>query len=249
MPEITINNIKINYQTFGSGTSFLVLHGWGSNSERWRAVAEKIAESGYKVIVPDLPGFGESQQLDRPWSPNDYCAFIEKFSDAIGIKEFYLMGHSFGGAIAAKFAIKFPQRINKLFLVAAACVREKTVKKKAFGVLSKIVKIFKFIPYYDFFKKVAYKFIIKKSDYLSVDGVMKETYLNVIADDLSQFSGFIKVPTVIIGGDKDDSTPVENAHLLNQKIKNSKLVIIPGADHLLHKKIPEVLAQKILENI
>jgi len=247
--ETEVNGLKINYQIFGNGKPFLILHGWGSNSERWRAVAEKIAESGYKVIIPDLPGFGESQQLDSPWTPNDYCAFIEKFGEATGLKEFYLMGHSFGGAVSAKFAIKFPQRVSKLFLVSAACVREKTAKKQVFGALSKIVKIFKFIPYYNFFKKVIYKFIVKKSDYLSVDGVMKETYLNVIADDLSQFSGFIKVPTVIIWGDKDDSTPVENARLLNQKIKNSKLVIIPGADHLLHKKIPDVLAQKILENI
>lgn len=253
--ETEVNGLKIHYQIFGeglpaqAGKPFLILHGWGSNSERWRPVAEKIAEKGCKVVVPDLPGFGESQQLDRPWSSNDYCVFIEKFSEAIGLSEFYLMGHSFGGAISAKFAIKFPQRINKLFLVSAACIREKTAKKKAFGAISKIVRIFKFIPFYDFFKRAVYKFIIRKSDYLNVDGVMKETYLNVIADDLSQFSGFIKVPTIIIWGEKDDSTPIENAHLLNRKIKNSKLVIIPGADHLLHKKIPDILAQKILENI
>ena len=78
---------------------------------------------------------------------------------------------------------------------------------------------------------------------------MKQTYLNVVTDDVSFNLPFIKVPTIIIWGDKDDSTPIENAHLINEKIKNSKLVIIPGAGHDLNKKQPEILAEKVLENI
>ena len=78
---------------------------------------------------------------------------------------------------------------------------------------------------------------------------MKDTFKNVISEDLAQFTGFIRVPTIIIWGDKDKSTPFEDAQFMNNKIKNSKLVVINGAGHALNKECPEVLANKILENI
>ncbi|MCX6720058.1 MAG: alpha/beta hydrolase, partial [Candidatus Staskawiczbacteria bacterium] len=122
--EIAINGFKINYQTFGEGKPFLFLHGWGSNSDRWVEVAEKIAQKGYKVIVPDLPGFGKSDALPIPWNTNKYIDFIERFVKELNLSEYYLLGHSFGGALASKMAVKHNQDVQKLFLVSAACVRK-----------------------------------------------------------------------------------------------------------------------------
>lgn len=247
--EITINGIKTNYQTFGDGIPFLILHGWGSNSDRWVAVADQISQKGFKVIIPDLPGFGKSDILPVAWNMNNYIKWLEEFVKELNIGEFYLMGHSFGGALAVKLAINHAQEVKKLFLVSAASVRKKTAKKSAFKSISKIVKIFSFLPFYQLFRKAFYKFIIVRSDYPYVEGVMKETFTNVIFEDLSQFTGFIKTPTIIIWGDKDKSTPIDDAHFMNQKIKNSKLFIISGAGHILNRECPEVLAEKILENI
>ena len=253
-----IGGIKTNYQVFGEGKPLLILHGWMSNSDRWALVAEKIAEGGlastgeaggFRVIVPDLPGFGKSDALSMPWDTNKYINWAEQFVKELGISDFYLLGHSFGGALASKIAVKHAQEVKKLFLVSAACVRKKTGQKSFLKNISKVVKLFYFLPYYGFFRKAFYKFIIRKSDYVYVDGIMKETYLNVVGEDLSFHLPFIKVPTVIIWGDKDESTPIEDARLINAKIKNSKLVIIPGAGHKLNKDQPEVLAEKVLENI
>ena len=133
--------------------------------------------------------------------------------------------------------------------MAAASVRKKTATKSTYRNISKIVKIFSFVPFYDLFRKAFYKFIIRKSDYVHVPDQMKETYKNVIAEDLSQFTGFIRTPTVIIWGDKDQSTPIDDAHFMHSKIKNSKLVVINGAGHILNKECPEILVEKILENI
>ncbi len=254
--ETTINGIKTNYKIFDGSfsdkeerKSFIILHGWGSNSGRWELIAEKIAEKGFNVIVPDLPGFGESQQLERPWTVNDYVKWFEDLTKELSVQDFYLMGHSFGGALAAKISVKYPQRVKKLFLVAAAVVRKKTTKKKISEKISKFVKLFYFLPYYSFFRKAVYKFIIRRSDYIYTDGIMKKTYLNVISDDISFNLPFIRVPTVIIWGEKDKSTPVEDANFIKEKIKNSKLIIIPEADHLIHKQLPELLTEKVLENI
>jgi pimeloyl-ACP methyl ester carboxylesterase len=244
-----INGKKTNYEVVGSGQPLVIFHGWGSNTERWQAVAEILAENGFKVIIPDLPGFGKSEELVSPWNMNNYLKWAEEFVKELNLQEFDLLGHSFGGALAVKLAIKYPQNVKKLFLVSAASVRKKTTKKSIFKNLAKVVKLFAFVPGYAFFRKAFYKFVIRRSDYPYVSGTMAETFKNVIGEDLSQFTGFLKIPTIIIWGDKDKSTPIEDAHFMNQKIKNSKLVVIEGAGHALNKENPEVLAQKILENV
>ncbi len=249
--EITINGIKTNCQVFGEGKPFLILHGWGSNSERWQEVAEIISQKGFKVMVPDLPGFGTSDPLPGPWNTNKYVAWIEEFIKNYSEfrSGFYLLGHSFGGALASKLAVKHSQEIKGLFLVSAACVRKKTAKKGMFAKISKVVKLFNFLPYYNFLRKAVYKFIIKKSDYVYVKGVMRETYLNIIAEDLSFHLPFVKVPTTIIWGDKDEFTSIEDGRFINRQIKKSKLVVIPEAGHDLNRKQAEVLAVKVLENV
>ena len=247
--EIIINGIKTNYQVFGEGKPFLIFHGWGSNSDRWAEVAERLSQKGFKVIVPDMPGFGKSDLPPNPWNINKYVNWSEQVVKELGLKDFYLLGHSFGGALASKVAVKHNQDIKKLFLVSAACVRKKTTKKSFFKNLSKIVKLFYFLPYYSFFRKAFYKFIIGKSDYVYVQGIIRETYLNVISEDLSFHLPFIKVPTVIIWGDQDELTPLEDAYFINKQVKGSKLIVIPNANHDLNRKQPEILSEKILENV
>ena len=78
---------------------------------------------------------------------------------------------------------------------------------------------------------------------------MKETYLKVVSEDLSHRLLFIKNPTVIIWGDKDDSTPIADAHFINSNIKDSKLIVLPDRKHSLQLEAPELLVRSIIENI
>jgi pimeloyl-ACP methyl ester carboxylesterase len=247
--ELTVNGIKTHYEVFGKGKPFLILHGWGSNSERWMEVAKLISEKGYKVIVPDLPGFGKSEMLKNPWTANQYVNWTDAFILELKLGEFYLLGHSFGGALASKMAIKHAQDMKGLFLVAAAVVRTKTTGKKASAGVAKLVGIFSFMPGYKLFRKAVYKFILRRSDYAYVDGVMKQTYLNVIGDDVSFQMPFIKVPTVVIWGDKDQSTPFTEGQFIQKEIKNAILEVIPGAGHDLNRKQPSELAEKVLAHL
>ena len=251
--KILIQDINTVYKVIGEGRPFLILHGWGSNSDRWLKIAEQISDRGFKVLILDLPGFGKSDALQRPWNLNNYVEWVENFIKRLNLTDFYLLGHSFGGALAVKLAVKHPQEIKKLFLVSAACVRKKTgpkgYLKNFFARISKIVKLFYFLPYYGLFRKAVYKFIIRKSDYVYVEGMMKETYLNVVSEDLSFHLPFIKIPTIIVWGSKDDITPIEQAHFIAKQINNSKLAVVQGAGHDLNRKQPEILAEKIINNI
>ncbi len=241
----SIKGLEINYEVIGEGKPLLILHGWGSNSERWQKVGELLAKKGVKVIIPDLPGFGKSQSPSMAWGLDDYCDFIQEFVKLLNLEKFYLLGHSFGGALAVKYSLKFPDKIDKLFLVSAACFRRAAFREKLFYVIAKIFKIFSFLPGYQSFRKGFYKFIVRKSDYPYAEGVMKDIYLKIIKEDLSEILPEIQIPTIIIWGEKDDITKIKDACLINEKIKGSRLEIIPGANHDLNTKAPEELSESI----
>jgi len=247
--KILINNLEINYKTAGEGKSLLVLHGWGGSSDTWIEVQEILSKQGYKTICPDLPGFGKSQIPAYAWDLDDYCDFIESFILSLNLEKFYLLGHSFGGALAVKCGLKFPQKIEKLFLIDAACFRRAKLKKRIFFIIAKILKIFSFLPFYSQAKKAFYKFMVGRSDYPYAEGIMKDIYLKIIKEDLGDDLGKIKMLTVIIWGEKDRTTPLKQAYLVKEKIYQAKLEIIPDVGHSPHRDTPEILAEKILENL
>ncbi len=255
--SVTIKGLNVNYKIFGEDLKektykpMLILHGWISSSEKWIPVCDILAKNNIKVFVVDLPGFGKSQEPSEAWNTDKYIEWVREFCDNVEDlkKDFYLAGHSFGGSLAAKFAVKYNQRLKTLFLISAAIVRESTTTKKLSYYLAKVVKVFSFLPYYDLFRRGIYKYVIRKSDYPHMKGVMRQTYLKVVSEDLSFRLVFIKIPTIIIWGDKDDSTPLADAEFIKSKIPDAKLFILPGKKHSLQIEAPELLAQKIIENI
>jgi len=247
--KILIDNLKINYKIAGSGPAILILHGWGSNSEKWQKVGDLLVKKGLKVIIPDLPGFGSSQKPPEVWGLDDYCKFLQEFVGFLNLEKFCLLGHSFGGALAVKYALAFSEKIDKLFLISAACFRRRAPRKRLFYIIAKVLKIFSFFPYYLYIRKGFYRFIVRKSDYLYADGVMKNIYLKIIREDLGNILEQIQVPTIIIWGREDKIKRLKEARLINEKVKNSKLEIIPNIGHSPHLETPEKLVRAIFKHL
>ena len=143
--KVLVKNLEVSYKISGSSSQilqdktwedksqpFLILHGWGSKSDRWQKIGELLEQKGLKVIIPDLPGFGKSEVPLKAWNLDDYVEWVREFSEQLPELKgnFYLLGHSFGGALTAKFSIKYSQKVKKLFLVSAACIRKNTTIKK-----------------------------------------------------------------------------------------------------------------------
>ena len=122
--KIIIDQLSINCKIFGQGLAVLVLHGWGVGSDSWVEAAVLLAQDGFWVIVPDMPGFGKSETPQRPWNVDDYVDWVKSFADELKLGKFILMGHSFGGQVATKFAAKHPDKVNALVLCAAAVIRK-----------------------------------------------------------------------------------------------------------------------------
>lgn len=238
-------NINAQRRQTDEKRPILILHGWGSRAAAWKEVADFLMKDGYRVIIPDLPGFGDNPPPEKPWGLDEYTEWVDNFVRKNNLTRFYLLGHSFGGGLAIKYAILFPEKVEKLFLVAAAYARRETLKKIFLELISKIFKIFSFLPFYGLFRRAFYKFIIRRSDYAYAKGVMKESYLKVINEDLSSQLAEISAPTVIIWGEKDDITPLKLARFARKNIKNSELVVIEDGGHALELQKPRVLSEKI----
>ena len=252
--EITIDNLKIHYRIAGKGQSLLILHGWGGSSHTWIKVQDILSKKDLKVIVPDLPGFGQSDFPPKPWSVDDYVNFVKKFCDELNLKNFNLLGHSFGGRISIKFSIKYKDQINNLILVDSAGIKQKLNKQdETLFALSKLAhslsKIKIVNPLVGQIRKLLYKTILRKKDYAKLTGMMKETFRNVIYEDLLPYLNSIRVRTLIIWGAKDKIVPVRSAYIFKDRILNSQLKIIPNSGHSPNIYFPEELSDLIINFI
>lgn len=225
----------------------IILHGWQSSKEKWEKV-KTILQEQQEIIIPDLPGFKKEMQLERVWDLDDFIEWFEKFSLDKG--KFFLLGHSFGGRMAIKFAIKHPDKVKALILVDSAGIIPDIKHKNLTKHIVFLQKI-SFLPFYGFFRKMFYKYILRTTDFVEAQKVpyLAETFKNVIVEDLVKDFSKIKVPVFIIWGDKDKLTPVSDAYIMNKEIENSKMEIFKNIGHSPHIEIPEILAEKIQEYI
>lgn len=250
--KIIINGLEINYKNFGDGDrgSVLILHGWGRGADSWIRFGRFLASKGYRVIVPDLPGFGKSQAPDVAWAVADYLKFVENFVAELGLGKMYLIGHSFGGGLAAVFAAHNQETILKLVFVDAAVIRKErlNLRQQAAKTLAAGKSLFMRFPFADklrpFAEKMVYR-IAGNHDYEKTTGAMRETFKNILGEDLSSAVGFLKKPVLIIWGSADRSTPVQDAHQLKHKITGSLLEVIDNCGHNPHLTHPAELCRMV----
>jgi len=247
---ISINNLKVNYKTTGSGPVILILHGWPASSDSWVRSMENLSRLGYQVICPDLPGFGKSHIQVKPWNISNYVEWVLKFADFLKLDKFILLSHSFGGRIAIKFSIKYGNRLKCLILCDSAGIRPKfdaktTAISKAVQIGNNVFSSGFLLKIKDVLRNILY-FLIKNRDYVKAKGVMKATMIKVVEEDLGSYLPEIKNKTLLIWGKKDISVPIEYAYQFKDKIKDSKLEIIPGVGHCPHRRAFERLTEIII---
>ena len=249
--KILIDGLKINYKIAGQGPAILILHGWGGSSDSWISVQEILAKEGFKIIVPDFPGFGKSETPFEPWGVREYSNFVLNLTKILELQKFFLLGHSFGGRVAIKFSVLYPEKIKSLILCNSAGIKQKWgFREKFIFRLSKLGNaIFTFPPLKRFknkFRNLFYIFLRHK-DYAKVEGTMRKIFKKVLTEDLLKDLPRIKTRTLIIWGEFDKLVPVKYAHIFKEKIENSKLEILLKIGHSPHLEVPEKLTEIIID--
>ena len=228
---------QIAYTRYGSGEKLLViLHGWGCNKELFAPIAEHFSAK-YTVVVPDLPGFGESPQPAQAYSVGDCTNLIVTFIQSLGFNSVSLLGHSYGGRIILKmFSLQnLPFTVEKVCLVDAAGIRpKKTVGQKLSLLCYKGGRrILSLPPLKKLFPDAIEKWRKKRgsADFNNASEVMKKTLVLAVNEDLTACLKNITAPTLLFWGEKDDATPLSDAKIMEKKIPDAGLVVLKGGTH------------------
>ncbi|GAB1421835.1 alpha/beta hydrolase [Anaerolineales bacterium] len=231
--HITLDQLNIAQLISGSGEPILLLHGWGANLNLIMDLSERLAKKGNRVYALDLPGFGLSDTPQKVWTIFDYADFIVQFMDYHQLEKVNLFGHSFGGRLSLILAAKHADRINKLVLCDSAGIKPQTPKWKQLR-LTSYKRIRTFLTQIGQEKlaeklRQTYNKRYGSSDFQQVSGIMRETFVNVINQDLLDCAREIKAPTLIFWGANDQDTPVWMA----KKLESS----IPDAGHIIYENV------------
>lgn len=244
---------------------FVLIHGWGGSNKSLLSLAQELQKlfSDSTFTCLDLPGFGENL-LAKEFHLKDYVDYvhkaIQKDRSTYPDKQMVLIGHSVGGKILASLAATSEISNCKLVLINASAIRpNKSLKKQLLNLITLPYRPVKLAlnklglkKLENLLQKGFYKFIVGTRDYtkLNDNPILKETFKNLINEYLTvEELSKIKLDTLVVWGELDEATPLWMGKLIHESIKNSNLVVVPGATHGLPLKQPEVTAKIIKEFI
>lgn len=231
--QLVVDDTLINYylqESKNSNTTVIVfLHGWRSDAMVWAPIAKNLSNSGFPIYSLDLPGFGKSEKPTNSLTLDSYMDLVKEFTEKLGIKKIFLVGHSFGGRVGIKLAVKKPELIKGLVLVNSAGLKKKSLKKSVLNGLAKLAKPF-FAPTFMHSLRTRLYRIIGVQDYVARPE-LKETFVNIINEDLTDLLPRITSKTLIVWGRDDKEVLLADGMRMAKDIPNAKLEIIENAGH------------------
>lgn len=252
MPKVPVLGFKTNYITGEnvekSRTTVLMIHGAGQSSLTWEYQVDALKNRpGVNLIIPDLPGHGESEGSGYK-SIREYSKFIKDFVGTLSLERLILAGHSMGGGIAQVFTLDYPQMVCACILIGTGA-KLRVAKETLETVKSDYKTSCEVAP--------SRSFTLSSPEQLKrkfVEGLLKTpqpiSYWDLVAcdefDSMNDVEG-IRVPTLIISATEDILTPVKYGEYLNLKIRNSKLQVIKDAGHFMMQEKPDEFNRILIE--
>ncbi len=269
-----VDGLRIHcFEAGESGSPVVLLHGGGNDSAHlsWGRVISPLSDH-HRVLAPDFPGYGLSDKPEIKYTMDYYVTFLAHLLDELHLDRVSLVGLSMGGGIALGFALRFPERVEKLVLVAP------------YGVLNKVSAhrlsyLFVHIPYVDevsnwligrsrsMVRWTLLSGLIYSPQRLSpelLDEVYQEShkpgagkaFISFQRDEVlwnglrSNFTSRfheITAPTLLIRGSNDASVPLPPVQRAHELIKGSELYIMQECKHWAPGEKPEEFSRAVLE--
>ena len=242
-----------------AGKAVVLVHGFGGDKDNWSFYAPYLTGE-YRLICPDLPGFGENaRRLDIDHAVAAQAIRLRDFLDALGVDKCHLGGNSMGGYIALHFALEFPDRLRSLTLFNNAGVLgpdESELQKivEADGdesplvprTLAEMERLLGFIvhkPRYIPVQFMKLAFEDAKPHQALLDSIFEQMIDDIQNRPLNERLGEIATPTQIIWGRQDRLVDVSCATTQHAGIKDSEMVILEDVGHVPMIEAPAKTAQ------
>lgn len=252
--SVVIDGYNAPYYDGGKGDPVVLIHGFGDNKISFVQAAQWLTPR-YRVILPEVPGFGETEQASkRSYSIRAQVEFFHKFFKKLGLQRFVLGGNSMGGHIAAAYALRYPKQVKKLILLNAAGMKTKDMKVPYKPMTKPVANREDFLAY---MKKLFYKiphipgpyeaYMIKKMG-------KSFKWLNRLRWDIRNGKDYllnerakdIKVPTLILWGDSDRIVPLSVGSAYRKALTTDTWVLMKRCGHIPQYERPQETAEIIL---
>lgn len=224
-------------EKYGNGKPVVYLHGWGCDGSVFLTIATQLPNYGNYLV--DFAGFGKCDPPpESGWTVEEYAEQLKQFLQQQNLRSVTIVGHSFGCRVALVLAVKYPELVERMLLVAPAGLRRFSPKRWFRVAYYKTSK---------FFSKLVGKQPKTKyasEDYANCSNAMRCTFVKVVNEDLSKYAKRVKCSVLIVNGRQDTATPLKHAKRLNKLIKGSSLVEIDG-DHFAFFRMPTAFAKTI----
>jgi len=242
MPELTTNGFTTHYRmpsrTPHGAPAVVCLHGSGADSIVWSAQISRLRRS-FAIIAPDLPAHGSSggQPLQ---TAEQYAHWLHAFTEALALKSFFLMGHSFGGAIAQKYARLYPSRVAGLVLIGTGTrfrlsgtyrqLFEKGLDPDDPAARTQVPE--KFLEAYAFLKN-------NSSPALHADLLAAGRF------DSRPWIGTVATPALVLRGENDSVTPPDMPAELARLLPRAELATIENAGHVVMLEARDAFNERV----
>lgn len=249
MPKTKLNNIELFYESHGAGEAIVLIPGFASGAWTWYRQTEDLAKD-FRVITFDPRGIGKSKARSEADLTNlSMKIFVEdvlRLLDALEIEKANILGASFGGFVAQEFALKFPERLDKLILACTTAgggghVRPSIKILRSFTPdpdLTRGEQIRKFFrpAFTEEFNNEHPDEVEKVCRLREANEVAEAVYMAQLQAAFSFNSenkvGAIENETLVITGDKDNLVPMRNSYNLAIKLPTATLKIIKNGSHI-----------------
>ncbi len=237
--EQTINGVRLFYEDRGVGLPVLLVHAFPLSGALWQAQLDELSKT-YRVIVPDMRGFGRSDAPPGPYPMETYADDLAHLLDALGLEQVVLGGVSMGGYTAFAFVRHHAARLSGLILAdtratadtdAVKATREtnaQMVEQQGSGTMADMMVPKLLSPAASPDLQSHVRRIIEDNPPQGIAGALRGMALRPDSTDL--LAG-ITVPTLVIVGAQDTLTTPEDMRGLHQSIAGSRMVEIPDAGH------------------
>lgn len=256
--KANINGFSMNFEDTGSGPAVVLLHGFPFCNEMWLEQIKFFSEKKYRVIAPDLRGYGESEYAPLE-NMGDFSDDVASLLEYLGVEKAVIGGMSMGGYILLDFLERHPLRVSgAVFMVTRAGADNEAGKAKRTD-LAERTRSGQREAVPDTFGPILFapESYEKKADMvrrvrewgLKADPRAVSESLIAMRDrkdylnELEKFS----FPTLVIGGALDRTIPPENSEAIARALPNAKLEIIPGVGHMANMENPAAFNEVLLK--
>ena len=252
--SVQIAGHRVHYLAEGpaDGPVVVLVHGLGGSAEEWHNFAPYLAKAGFRVYMPDLPGFGRSEKpADFSYSISDQAEVVVGLMDALGLKQADLGGTSMGGWIAQIVASRHPERVRRLILFDAVGLSERPTWNTALFTPSTAAELDELdallMPHPPQVPGFIARDILRFSNGRAWVIHRAVAAMLTGSDTTDKLLPALKMPVLIVWGAEDRIAPISQGQTMHSLMPQSQLEVFPGCGHLAQMQCADRIGPRVAE--